>query len=216
MNLSDKTSNGFDHTAVAGYFSSLITAHSALLTTCFCCFPRLPPLSNLSSSHPRLLFVPPLLLRWVGHGPHSPTKRLVVPIEEAPLFTTFTRDREARNVTEPHKKVLVAADTGHIVGSVGAGYKVFTNQQAVTLCHKFCLEAYPDTTPAECICVAGHGTGTRNQPPHSLASGFWQAACCSAGGLRVHPPPLASAKIALNCHRKTVSNLGLSQWDIDV
>lgn len=49
-----------------------------------------------------------------------------------------------------------------IVGIVGAGYKVFTNQQAVTLCHKFCLEAFPDTTPAEWAFVEGHGSGTRS------------------------------------------------------
>jgi hypothetical protein len=68
----------------------------------------------------------------------------------------------ARNVTVPHKKTLVAADTGHFVGIVGAGYKVFTNEQAVTLCHKFCLEAFPDTTPAEWTFVEGHGPGTRS------------------------------------------------------
>lgn len=83
-------------------------------------------------------------------------------IEEAPVLATVTRNGEARNVTVPHKKALVAADTGHIVGIVGAGYKVFTNEQAVTLCHNFCLEAFPDTTPAEWTFVEGHGPGTRS------------------------------------------------------
>lgn len=84
------------------------------------------------------------------------------PIEEVPVLAAVTRNGEARNVTVPHKKALVAADTGHIVGIVGAGYKVFTNQQAVTLCHKFCLEAFPDTTTAEWTFVEGHGPGTRS------------------------------------------------------
>ena len=84
------------------------------------------------------------------------------PIEEAPVFATVTRNGEARNVTVPHKKALVAADTGHIVGIVGAGYKVFTNEQAVTLCLKFCLEAFPDTKPSEWTFVEGHGSGTRS------------------------------------------------------
>ena len=84
------------------------------------------------------------------------------PIEEAPVFTTVTRNGNARDVRVPHKKALIAADTGHIVGIVGAGYKVFTNEQAVTLCHKFCLEAFPDTTPAEWTFVEGHGPGTRS------------------------------------------------------
>lgn len=62
----------------------------------------------------------------------------------------------------PHKKALLEADTGDIVGIVGARYKVFTDQQAVTLCHKFCLETFPDTTPAERTFVEGHGPGTRS------------------------------------------------------
>jgi len=84
------------------------------------------------------------------------------PIEEAPVFTTVTRNGKALDVRVPHKKALIAADSGDIVGIVGAGYKVFTNQQAVTLCHKFCLEAFPDTTPAEWTFVEGHGPGTRS------------------------------------------------------
>jgi hypothetical protein len=66
------------------------------------------------------------------------------------------------DVRVPHKKALLAADTGDIVGIVGAGYKVFTNQQAVALCHKFCLEAFPDTKSAEWVFVEGHGPGTRS------------------------------------------------------
>jgi len=83
-------------------------------------------------------------------------------IEEAPVLVTVTQKGVARDVRVPHKKALVAADTGAIVGIVGAGYKVFTNEQAVTLCHKFCLEAFPDTTPAEWTFVEGHGPGTRS------------------------------------------------------
>lgn len=84
------------------------------------------------------------------------------PIEEAPVFATVTRDGVARDVRVPHKKALVAGDTGDIVGIVGAGYQVFTNQQAVTLCRLFCLEAFPDTRAAEWCFVEGHGPGTRS------------------------------------------------------
>ena len=84
------------------------------------------------------------------------------PIDEAPVLVTVTHKGVARNVRVPHKKALIAADTGDILGVVGVGYKMFTNQQAVTLCHKFCLEAFPDTTPAEWTFVEGHGPGTRS------------------------------------------------------
>jgi hypothetical protein len=84
------------------------------------------------------------------------------PIEEAPVLVTVTRKGVARDVRVPHKKALIAADTGDIVGIVGAGYQIFTNQQAVTLCHKFCLEAFSDTTESEWTFVEGHGPGTRS------------------------------------------------------
>ena len=84
------------------------------------------------------------------------------PIEEAPVFASVTRNGASLNLRVPNRKALVAADTGDIVGIVGAGYKVFTNQQAVSLCHKFCLEAFPDTKPSEWKFVEGHGPGTRS------------------------------------------------------
>ena len=79
------------------------------------------------------------------------------PIEEAPVFASIKCNGKERNVRVPHRKALVAADTGDIVGIVGASYQLFTNQQAVTLCHKFCLEAFPDTKPSEWTFVEGHG-----------------------------------------------------------
>jgi hypothetical protein len=84
------------------------------------------------------------------------------PIEEAPVLATVTHNGVVRDVRVPHKKALVAADTGDIVGIVGAGYKVFTNHQAVTLCHRFCLEAFTDTTASEWTFVEGHGPATRS------------------------------------------------------
>ena len=39
------------------------------------------------------------------------------PIEEAPVFTTVTRSGESLNVRVPHKKALIAADTGDIFSS---------------------------------------------------------------------------------------------------
>ena len=84
------------------------------------------------------------------------------PIAEAPVYATVTHNGVTRNVRLPHRKALVAADTGDVIGIVGEGYKVFTNDQAVTLCHKFCLEAFPDTKAAEWNFVDGHGPATRS------------------------------------------------------
>ena len=93
---------------------------------------------------------------------NPPRREWFFPIEEAPFFATITHRGVTRDVRVSNKKALIAADTGDILGIVGAGYKVFTNEQAVTLCHKFCLEAFLDTTPAEWTFVEGHGPGTRS------------------------------------------------------
>lgn len=93
----------------------------------------------------------------------SPARRnWFFPITEAPVHAAVTHDGVTRNVRLPHRKALVAADTGEVIGVVGAGYKIFTNQQAVSLCHKFCLEAFPDTKAAEWNFVEGHGPATRS------------------------------------------------------
>jgi hypothetical protein len=92
-----------------------------------------------------------------------PTRRnWFFPIEEAPVHATVTHNGVARDVHLPHRKALVAGDTGEVIGVVGAGYKIFTNDQAVNLCHKFCLEAFPDTKATEWHFVDGHGPATRS------------------------------------------------------
>ncbi|MCF7675035.1 MAG: DUF945 domain-containing protein [Akkermansiaceae bacterium] len=93
---------------------------------------------------------------------NPPRRNWFFPIEEAPVHATVTHNGVTRNVRLPHRKALVAVDTGEIVGIVGQGYKLFTNDQAVGLCHKFCLEAFPDTRAAEWHFVDGHGPATRS------------------------------------------------------
>ena len=93
---------------------------------------------------------------------NPPLRDWFFPIAEAPVHATVTHQGVARRVLVPRKKALVAADTGKIVGIVGAGYQVFTNREAVDLCQKFCLQAFPDTKPAEWGFAKGHGPGTRS------------------------------------------------------
>ena len=87
---------------------------------------------------------------------NPPRRNWFFPIAEAPVHATVTHNGVTRDVRLPHRKALVAGDTGEVIGIVGEGYKVFTNDQAVTLCHKFCLEAFPDTKAAEWNFVDGH------------------------------------------------------------
>ena len=93
---------------------------------------------------------------------HPPRRNWFFPIAEAPVHATVTHNGAARNVRLPHRKALVAADTGEVIGIVGDGYKIFTNDQAVGLCYNFCLEAFPDTKAAEWNFVEGHGPATRS------------------------------------------------------
>jgi len=93
----------------------------------------------------------------------NPTRRnWFFPVEEAPVHAAVTHNGATRNIRLPHRKALVAGDTGEVIGVVGAGYKIFTNDQAVRLCHRFCLEAFPDTKAAEWHFVDGHGPATRS------------------------------------------------------
>jgi hypothetical protein len=71
----------------------------------------------------------------------------------------------------------------------------------VTLCHKFCLEAFLDTTPAEWTFVEGHGLGTRSWAAtcDSLkmtmtASVSWMDARVTEFGVRgqENPPPITA------------------------
>jgi hypothetical protein len=45
---------------------------------------------------------------------NSPRKDWFFPIDEAPVLATVTRNGVSRDVRVPHKKALVAADTGEI------------------------------------------------------------------------------------------------------
>jgi len=90
-----------------------------------------------------------------------PASNWLFGIEEAPVMVAVTRNGETRHIRAPHKKALIASDTGNILGIVGDSYRVFTNQQAVDLCQRFCCDACPDTNPSEWIYEIGHGPKTR-------------------------------------------------------
>ncbi|NQX02680.1 DUF932 domain-containing protein [bacterium] len=91
-----------------------------------------------------------------------PANQWLFAIEEAPVFAAVTHNGATKYLAAPHRKALIAADSGRIVGIVGDGYRVFTNQQAVDLCQQFCRDAFPDTTPSEWIYELGHGPSTRS------------------------------------------------------
>lgn len=84
------------------------------------------------------------------------------PVGEAPVHTSVTSGGITKNIRIKTKKALIAMDTGDVVGVVGDGYKVFTNQQAIELCQSFCREAFPDTTPHEWEYQMAHGPMTRS------------------------------------------------------
>ncbi len=58
MNVTAKTRSGLGHTAVSGYFSSLLTAHSALFTFFFPLFPASGPATgSFNGLHPESNFL---------------------------------------------------------------------------------------------------------------------------------------------------------------
>lgn len=91
-----------------------------------------------------------------------PAKHWLFPVEEAPVFVAVGRGNERKNIHVPSKKAIMDGETGRVIGIVGQGYKVFTNQQAIDLCQTFCREAFPDTAASEWVCEMGDGPGTRS------------------------------------------------------
>jgi hypothetical protein len=83
-------------------------------------------------------------------------------VGEAPVLAAVSSGGITRNIHIKGKKALIAMDTGEVVGVVGDGYKVFTNQQAIELCQSFCRETFPDTTPHEWEYQMAHGPSTRS------------------------------------------------------
>jgi hypothetical protein len=63
----------------------------------------------------------------------------------------------SRNSTTAGKEISYSCSREHLRLP-----RVLFDQQAVALCHKFCLHAFPSTTPAEWTFVEGRGKVTRS------------------------------------------------------
>jgi hypothetical protein len=59
---------------------------------------------------------------------NPPRRDWFFPIGEAPVLATVTRNGESWNVTVPHKKAPIAADSGDNLVIIGAGSKVFSTR----------------------------------------------------------------------------------------
>ena len=59
---------------------------------------------------------------------NPPRRDWFFPIGEAPVLVMIIRSSAARNVMVPHKKALIAADTGDNLVIIGAGSKVFSTR----------------------------------------------------------------------------------------
>ncbi len=59
---------------------------------------------------------------------NPPRRDWFFPIGEGAVLAAVTCNGAARNVTVPHKKALIAADTGDNLVIIGAGSKVFSTR----------------------------------------------------------------------------------------
>lgn len=91
-----------------------------------------------------------------------PPESWLFDVEKAPLFASVTREGGTEYVPAYRRSALIASDTGEVVGIVGNDYELFTNQEAIDLCMRFCLEAFPDTKAAEWVYRDAHGPESRS------------------------------------------------------
>ena len=95
---------------------------------------------------------------------NDPIESWLFDVRRAPLFAVYPgKDGKPMQIPVWRRDALIAADTGEVVGIVGNGYKLLTNQDALSLCRTFCRAAFPDTGDSDWIFSAAYGPRSRSR-----------------------------------------------------
>lgn len=87
-------------------------------------------------------------------------KGLMFPVAEAPLFAETRTGLERTKIAVSGKRALIDTASHRVVGIVGAGYRVVTNEQALQLATRCCNEVFPETKEAEWAVEAADAPST--------------------------------------------------------
>ena len=128
-------------------------------------------------------------------------------VEKAPLFATVTKDGETLRIPSSRRIALVDTDAGEVVGVVGNNYRLFTNREAIDLCRRFCLEAFPDTKDAEWVFRAAHGPASRSWVAMDLFHRSW-AINLGGGGVSEDFTPFVRVTNSYNTSRAVRLDVG--------
>src|ERR1039458_9121901 len=74
---------------------------------------------------------------------------VLFPVEEHPVFVSFTEKGNERRLAVPEKKAIVNRNTSRVLGIVSRDYRLVSNQEALDMAHKCCEKVFPDTKPSE-------------------------------------------------------------------
>ncbi len=121
-----------------------------------------PPARNVAISElsclQRCAAEPPTLPPMI-----APLHSWLFDVIEVPVEAAVPSPDGVRRVRILHKKALVAADTGQVVGVVGKDYRIVTNRDALDLCRRLCEQVFPDSTPGEWELAGASGTKSRSR-----------------------------------------------------
>jgi hypothetical protein len=84
-------------------------------------------------------------------------------VSEAPVEVVIATGAAPRRTRVSGKKALVAADNGQVLGIVGRGYRIVTNEEALELCRELCRQLQPGSSSVEWVLANATGPKSRSR-----------------------------------------------------
>lgn len=85
---------------------------------------------------------------------------VLFPVEEHPVFVSVKTGSAEKRLPVPEKKAIVNTKSGRVLGVVGRGYRLVSNQEALDMASECCRTVFPDTKPGEWEVKAADAPGT--------------------------------------------------------
>lgn len=74
---------------------------------------------------------------------------VLFPVEEHPVFVSFTTKGVERRLPVPDKKAIVNRNTQRVLGIVSRDYRLVTNEEAIGFAEQCCSRVFPETKRGE-------------------------------------------------------------------
>ncbi len=74
---------------------------------------------------------------------------VLFPVDEHPVFVSFTDPNGERRLPVPEKKAIVNRNNQRVLGIVSRDYRLVSNQEALNLAYRCCEKVFPETKSGE-------------------------------------------------------------------